>query len=97
MEKLGVAEALHDIAMPTSPPDRLLQDLKAASASVKENMYLYAQVLARETARMNRIGQLQARGVALIGSAVLALFVSIGNLITRYGYDQFASAGGTEM
>ena len=33
-----VAEALHDIGMPTSPPDRLLQDLKAASASVKENM-----------------------------------------------------------
>ena len=35
---LEVAEALHDIGVPTSPPDRLLQDLKAASASVKEKM-----------------------------------------------------------
>ena len=33
-----VAEALHNIGMPTSPPDRLLQDLKAATASVKEKM-----------------------------------------------------------
>ena len=33
-----VAEALHDIGLPTSPPDRLLQDLKAASASVKKKM-----------------------------------------------------------
>merc|ERR1719174_2739001 len=96
-EKLGVAAALHDIGMPTSPPDRLLQDLKAATASVKENMYLYSKVIARETARINRISQLQARGVGLIGSAVLALFVSIGNLITRYGYDHFAAAGDTEM
>ena len=33
-----VADALHDIGVPTSPPDRLLQDLKAASASVKKKM-----------------------------------------------------------
>ena len=33
-----VADALHDIGMPTDPPDRLLQDLKAACASVKGDM-----------------------------------------------------------
>ena len=78
LEALGWGEALHEIR--GEPPTDLMLKLKhGLGAVMKANDYEYQSALKRETGQIERIQELQQRAFALLGSALLALLIAMGN------------------
>ena len=73
-------------------PTELLQALKQGPAKhVKYNAYAYRRTIDAELTRVGRIRDLQQRTVALAGTAIVAAFVSAGNVVGRLYYDLLKS------
>ena len=56
-------------------------------AHIRTNMYKYRSQIDRELATIRRLKELQARFIALLGSAILAGLVGVSNLGSRVAYN----------
>ena len=88
---LGAAHLLKDAVIKSGPgqvPNELLHQLKQGPGKhIKNHAYTYRHKLDAELTRIGRIRELQRRAVALTGTAIVAAFVSIGNVLGRFYYD----------
>ena len=84
-EALGMAEALKGIV--GNPPTELIARLnQGPGAHIRAHAYQYSLKIRAELARIERIRELQLRAVALLGTAIVALFVGIANFISNIIY-----------
>ena len=71
-----------------TPPDELLRLInEGPGAHIRTNMYKYRSQIDRELATIRRLKELQARFIALLGSAILAGLVGVSNLGSRVAYN----------
>merc|ERR1711959_633820 len=69
-------------------PNELLLQLKHGLVKhIKNHAYTYRHKVDAELTKIGRIRELQRRAVALTGTAIIAAFVSIGNVLGRFYYD----------
>ena len=69
------------------PNELLLQLKQGPGKHIKNHAYTYRHKLDAELTKIGRIRDLQQRAVALTGTAIIAAFVSIGNVLGRFYYD----------
>ena len=62
---------------------------KGPADHIRKNAYKYAKLLARDLSMITRIQETQARIIALIGAAITAALVSVGNFIARLGFKAY--------
>ena len=88
LQGLGVAHALREARIESGRvPTFILSELKQGPAKhIKANAYKYQQKLDRELARIRRIQTLQARLVALSGTAIASVFIGLSSLCSRIAY-----------
>jgi hypothetical protein len=92
---LGVAQLLYQIRQPTTPPDELLNVLKAGpNAHLKANAYVYRRQIDTELVRVGRVRELQRSGAALVISALISVLIGISTFISRYVYEMLFDSGG---
>ena len=86
---LGAAHLLKDAVIKSGQvPNELLHELKQGPGKhIKNHAYTYRHKLDAELTKIGRIRELQRRAVALTGTAIVAAFVSIGNVLGRFYYD----------
>ena len=58
-----------------------------AGQKIRAHAYQYLRALEKELTIVRRTKDHQARGVALIGSAVISVFITIGGVVGRLYYD----------
>jgi hypothetical protein len=73
------------------PSDILIMLNKGPANHIRDHAYQYIRRLEKEAATIRRIQEFQARGFALVGTGVVAAFVSVGNFIARVSYDAYKS------
>ena len=56
-------------------------------AHIRTHAYQYSLKINAELARIGRIREVQTRFVALLGSAILAFFVGVSNLLSNFVYE----------
>ena len=85
---LGVAHVFRDARIESGRvPTFILSELKQGPAKhIKAYAYKYQQKLDRELARIRRIQTLQARLVALSGTAIASVFIGLSSLGSRIAY-----------
>ena len=84
-DALGMAEALEGIV--GDPPTELIARLnQGPGAHIRTHAYQYSLQISAELARIDRIREVQGRFVAILGSAIVALFVGIANFVSTYVY-----------
>lgn len=91
---LGAAHLLKGTvtATPAQVPTELLKVLKQGPGKhVKSHAYTYRRKIDAELTKIGRIQQLQARAVALTGTAIVAALVGLSNVIGRLYYDVLKS------
>ena len=86
---LGAAHLLKDAVIKSGqvPNELLLQLKQGPGKHIKNHAYTYRHKLDAELTKIGRIRNLQQRAVALTGTAIVAAFVSIGNVLGRFYYD----------
>ena len=86
---LGAAHLLKDAVIKSGqvPNELLLQLKQGPGKHIKNHAYAYRYKLDAELTKIGRIRELQRRAVALTGTAIVAAFVSIGNVLGRFYYD----------
>ena len=86
---LAAAHLLKDAVIKSGQvPNELLHKLKQGPGKhIKNHAYTYRHKLDAELTKIGRIRELQRRAVALTGTAIIAAFVSIGNVLGRFYYD----------
>ena len=86
---LGAAHLLKDAVIKSGqvPNELLLQLKQGPGKHIKNHAYTYRHKLDAELTKIGRIRELQRRAVALTGTAIVAAFVSIGNVLGRFYYD----------
>ena len=86
---LAAARLLKDAVITSGKwPNELLHQLKQGPVKhIKNHAYAYRLKLDAELTKIGRIRELQRRAVALTGTAIVAAFVSIGNVLGRFYYD----------
>ena len=86
---LAAAHLLKDAVIKSGQvPNELLHKLKQGPGKhIKSHAYTYRHKLDAELTKIGRIRELQRRAVALTGTAIVAAFVSIGNVLGRFYYD----------
>ena len=62
---------------------------KIKSFLTHEESFQYIKRLEAEAASIRRIQEYQARLFALVGTGIVAAFVSVGNVVARFAYDAF--------
>jgi len=92
---LGAAHLLKDAVMKSGqvPNELLLQLKQGPGKHIKNHAYAYRHKVDAELTRIGRIRDMQQRAVALTGTAIIAAFVSIGNVLGRLYYDVLQSDG----
>ena len=86
---LAAAHLLKDAVIKSGQvPNELLLQLKQGPAKhIKNHAYAYRRKVDAELTKIGRIRDLQQRAVALTGTAIIAGFVSTGNVLGRLYYD----------
>ena len=86
---LAAAHLLKDAVIKSGqvPNELLLQLKQGPGKHIKNHAYAYRLKLDAELTKIGRIRELQRRAVALTGTAIVAAFVSIGNVLGRFYYD----------
>ena len=86
---LAAAHLLKDAVIKSGqvPNELLLQLKQGPGKHIKNHAYAYRHKLDAELTKIGRIRDLQQRAVALTGTAIIAAFVSIGNVLGRFYYD----------
>ena len=86
---LGAAHLLKDAVIKSGqvPNELLLQLKQGPGKHIKNHAYTYRHKLDAELTKIGRIRDLQQRAVALTGTAIIAAFVSTGNVLGRFYYD----------
>ena len=90
---LGFAHALRDTVIKQGqvPNELLLQLKQGPGRHIKNKAYAYRRKIDAEITKIGRIRDLQQRAVALTGTAIVAAFVSTGNVLGRVYYDVLQS------
>ena len=68
---------------------------KGPSSHLKNHAYEYRRKLDMELALIKRLKELQVRAVALLGSALVAVFIGAANLLARFLYGHYFDAATT--
>ena len=86
---LAAAHLLKDAVIKSGqvPNELLLQLKQGPGKHIKNHAYAYRRKIDSELAKIGRIRDYQQRGFALIGTAIIAAFVSTGNVLGRLYYD----------
>lgn len=71
------------------PSDILIMLNKGPANHIRDHAYQYIRRLEKEAAMIRRIQEYQARAFALVGTTIVAAFVSVGNFIARVGYEAY--------
>ena len=89
LKGLGVAHVFRDAEIESGRvPAFILRELKQGpGVHIKTNAYKYQQKLDRELARIRRIQTLQARLVALSGTAIASVFIGLSSLGSLIAYE----------
>ena len=85
LKALGMAKALYNAAG-NVPIEVVVRLNDGAGAHIRTHAYQYSLKINAELARIERIREVQLRFIALLGSAVVALFVGIANFVSTYIY-----------
>ena len=83
LSALGAGMALRDTVGEKPPASIVSRINKDAGQKIRANAYKYLRALEKELAIVRRTRDHQARGVALIGSALLSVFITIGSVVGR--------------
>ena len=88
LKGLGIAYVFREAAIESGRvPAFILRELKQGpGVHIKTNAYKYQQKLDRELARIRRIQTLQARAVALSGTAIASGLIGLSSLGSRIAY-----------
>ena len=87
-----MAEALKGIV--GNPPTELITRLnQGPGVHIRAHAYQYNRKVKAELARISRIREVQLRAIALLGSAIVALFITIGNFVSNYLSGMVATSG----
>ena len=62
---------------------------KGPADHIRKQAYKYTRLLEKNLSMITQIRETQARIIALIGAAITAALVSVGNFIARLGYDAY--------
>ena len=62
---------------------------KGPAEHIRKNAYKYTKLLARDLNMITKIKETQARIIALIGAAITAALVSVGNFTARLGFKAY--------
>jgi hypothetical protein len=89
LEGLAAAHLLKDAVIKSGqvPNELLLQLKQGPGKHIKNHAYAYRHKLDAELTKIGRIRDMQQRAVALTGTAIIAAFVSTGNVLGRLYYD----------
>ena len=88
LKGLGVAHVFRDAVIESGrAPAFILRELKQGpGVHIKTHAYKYQQKIDRELARIRRIQTLQARAVALSGTAIASGLIGLSGLGSRIAY-----------
>jgi len=93
LSALGAGRALRD-TLGEKPPAAIVSRInKDAGQKIRTNAYKYLRSLEQELAIVRRTRDHQARGIALIGSAMLSVFITIGSVVGRIYNDAIKDPG----
>ena len=87
LSALGAGMAVRETVgekLPDSISTRLNQ---GAGSKIRDNAFDYLNMLEKELAIVRRTVDHQNRGLALIGSALLSVFITIGSVVGRFYND----------
>ena len=62
---------------------------KGPAAHIRKNAYKYVKLLEKNSSMITKIQETQSRMIALIGAAITAALVSVGNFVARLGHDMY--------
>ena len=62
---------------------------KGPADHIRKNAYKYVKLLEKNLTMITKIQETQARMIALIGAAITAALVSVGNFVARLGHDMY--------
>jgi hypothetical protein len=92
LKAIGAGRALMGIVAEKPPPKLVSLINEKAGAKIRSSAYGHLRVLEKELAIIRRTKDHQERAVALLGTAIASVFISIGGLVARVYYD-FLQAG----
>ena len=88
LKALGMAKALLDIE--GDPPTAVVRTLgQSAGKHIRHSGYRYRKQIKYELALIGRVKELQSRGIGLLGTAFVALFISTFNYMYRAVYEAY--------
>ena len=67
---------------------------KGPADHIRKKAYKYTKLLARDLNMIDKIKETQARIIALIGAAITAALISVGNFIARLGFKAYEEGKG---
>ena len=88
LEAVGAAKPF--IKLEGELPAAIMVKLTEGPAEhIRMKSYKYAKLLERDLSMITKIKDIQARIIALIGAAITAALVSVGNFIARIGFKAY--------
>jgi uncharacterized protein YjbI with pentapeptide repeats len=93
LSALGAGMALRNTVGEKPPPAIVSRFNINVGQKIRANAYNYLRALEQELAIVRRTRDHQARGIALIGSAMLSIFITIGSVVGRIYNDAIKEQG----
>ena len=97
LEAIGAGRALRDTVGDKPPTSIVSRINKDAGQRIRTHAYKFLRALEQEITIVRRTKDHQARGVALIGSALISVFITIGGVVGRLYYDAIQQPEGSML
>ena len=97
LSAIGAGRALRDTVGDKPPTSIVSRINKDAGQRIRTHAYKFLRALEQEITIVRRTKDHQARGVALIGSALISVFITIGGVVGRLYYDAIQQPEGSML